>query len=247
MSLHLRAISYQYPGAGLSALSAIDASFTQPLVAILGPNGAGKSTLLKILCTQVLPSSGQVYLDDEEVRGPTLARYRQHLGWMPQRLGILGGYTCEEFLRYVAWMRRVPLGKVEGLLTDALAVVNLESQANKQVKNLSGGMRQRLSLAQAIIAKPKVLLLDEPTVGLDPRERAEFRQFLRDLTSTCQVVISTHLVDDVASIAQQVLVLDRGRPVFSGTLAEFCPNSAGPASAEDVERAYLHLVPSSSN
>ena len=128
-------------------------------------------------------------------------------------------------------------------MSTSLEVVNLTDRSDAQVKALSGGMRQRLGLAQAIVGAPRLLLLDEPTVGLDPRERSEFRSHLVDLSSRCQVLVSTHLVDDVAALARQVLVLAEGRVAFAGSLERMCSRSN--PSASEVETSYLDLVPAS--
>lgn len=223
----------------------MSASFTAPVVAILGPNGAGKSTLLRILATQSMAGTGFFSVDGKPVtRGPALNEYRQRLGWMPQSLGMFGGYTCAEFLRYVAWMREVPARRLESAVDEALEKVHLSDRRDTRISVLSGGMRQRLGLAQAVVNTPTMLILDEPTVGLDPRERAEFRAYLRALSSDCQVVLSTHLVDDVAAVAGEVLVLGQGRVRFAGTLALMCGlGEASRLTAAEVEDAYLRLVP----
>ncbi len=239
--LKLQNLSFNYKRSRSPALSGVSAELSEPLVAVLGPNGAGKSTLFRVLATAATPSSGTFSLDGVDASGVGRAGYRRHLGWMPQQLGMFGAYTCAEFLRYIAWMRQVRVREIDAAVDAALAVVNLGDRATDQIRSLSGGMRQRIGLAQAIVADPKVLLLDEPTVGLDPRERAEFRHYLTELSARCQVILSTHLVDDVASLARQVLVLDRGVVAFTGSLNQMCGLER--PSPGDVERAYLDLVP----
>lgn len=245
VNFSLDRLSFTYRGSRADALSQVSASFTAPVVAILGPNGAGKSTLLRILATQTTAGGGLFSVDGQPVvPGAALADHRRRLGWMPQSLGMFGGYTCAEFLRYVAWMREVPTGRLESAVDEALEKVHLNNRRDTRIHALSGGMRQRVGLAQAVVNKPTMLILDEPTVGLDPRERAEFRAYLRVLSSGCQVVLSTHLVDDVAAVADEVLVLDQGRVRFAGTLAIMCGSrEKSRLTATDVEDAYLRLVP----
>ena len=172
--LDLQNVSFSYRRSHSPALTSVSAELHEPLVAVLGPNGAGKSTLFRVLATAAAPSSGTFLLDGVDATGAGRAAYRRRLGWMPQQLGMFGAYTCAEFLRYVAWMRQVRLRDIDSAVDTALAVVNLGGRAGDRIRELSGGMRQRLGLAQAVVAGPEVLLLDEPTVGLDPRERLSF-------------------------------------------------------------------------
>lgn len=245
MPVRLIDVGYSYAHAKNPALVNVTADLSEPLVAVLGPNGAGKSTLLRILATQVRARTGFIEVDGRRIGGNDLRAYRERLGWMPQQLGMFGGYTCAEFLRYIAWMKRVAAKNLEPAVAEALSTVNLSAESERPIKALFGGMRQRLGLAQAILASPRLLILDEPTVGLDPRERAEFRAHLRHVSTRCQILLSTHLVDDVASLADEVLVLDRGHVAFTGPLSAMCAGRSRP-TAVDVEAAYLDLVPAGS-
>ena len=244
MTVVLEGLSFSY--GRRVALDNVSAVCADSIVAILGPNGAGKSTLLRILASQSRPESGTFSVNDLDTATPRAKlAYRRKLGWMPQSLGMFGGYTCQELLRYVAWMREVPAAQVELAVADALELVNLTSQRAQKIKTLSGGMRQRVGLAQSVVNRPTTLILDEPTVGLDPRERSDFRQYLRRLSGSTQILLSTHLVDDVAALASEVLVLADGRVKFTGSIYDFAgTGESRTVTAGEVEAAYLKIMPS---
>lgn len=241
--LELHDLSYRYRR-GAQALHGVSCSLASPSVAVLGPNGAGKSTLLRLLTTATTPQEGRfsaVGWSSGDADG--LRDYRRSLGVMPQALNIFRGYSCEEFLHYVAWLREVPVQDARAQVEHALHAVDLLERRHDPVKQLSGGMRQRLGLAQALVNQPRMLVLDEPTVGLDPRQRSEFRTYLRRLLPETMVVLATHLVEDVAAIAEEVLVLDAGRVRFAGPLQALCVDREGAdVTGSDVEAAYLQLV-----
>lgn len=225
---------------GQVALDGLSAELPGRRLAVLGPNGAGKSTLLGLLSTSLVLQSGSVRVNGHDLADPGERRqHRERLGVLPQAMGLPGGYTCRQFLQYVAWMRQVPTGQLDPAVDRALEAVDLAERADSKIKTLSGGMRQRLGLAQALVNDPALVVLDEPTVGLDPRQRVELRTYLRRLDRP--LVVATHLVDDVAALADDVLVVEQGRALFAGPLTVFCEGR--PATAETVEQAYLALVP----
>lgn len=246
-SLSLHDLGFAY-GRGPRVLDRVTCTFHSRAIAVLGPNGAGKSTLLKILTTAVEPDEG-TFAAGGFSRGTSveeLRAYRQRLGYMPQTLRILGGYSCAEFLRYVAWLREVDSGEVEANVEDALKAVNLYDRRDQRVKALSGGMQQRVGLAQAIVNRPRFLVLDEPTVGLDPRQRAEFRTYLAALPQETTILLATHLVDDVSAVADDVLILDGGSLAFAGSIQELCATTNERPTGQEVEAAYLKLLAGSS-
>lgn len=242
-ALALNDLSYSYDES-TRALRDLRADFTSNAIAVLGPNGAGKSTLLSLLSTSRSGYTGSFTVSGLNCRDKgDLRLYRRSLGFMPQRLHMYPGYSCAELLRYVAWMRQVPRRERETMIDRALRIVDLVDQRDVATKRLSGGMRQRLGLAQALVNRPKVVFLDEPTVGLDPQQRFQFRQYLRALTEESTVVLATHLVEDVAAFAREVLLIDAGRVRFAGTLQAMCGADAGTEiTSRQVEQSYLQLV-----
>jgi len=229
---------------GPRALSGVSARFTASTVSVLGPNGAGKSTLLNVLATALPVQDGSFGVAGlHSTTAGDITRLRGVLGVVPQQLGLYPGFTCAEFVRYVAWLRRVPGRLVEARVTAALAEVDLLPRRDERISRLSGGMKQRLALAQALVNDPRVLILDEPTVGLDPQQRHLYRTHLHAAAAHATVVYSTHLVEDVAALGGDVLVLAEGRVLFAGSVRGLCripdPDAiTGPA----VEAGYLKLL-----
>lgn len=222
---------------GRVALDHLTVQLTGRVVGLLGPNGAGKSTLIRLLATLLTVQTGTITVDGSSLGTREGARVvRARLGYVPQQMTLPAGYTAEEFLAYAAWMRRMPAPAPA--ISLALQRVGLTDRRRSKIKTLSGGMRQRLCIAQAVVHQPALLVVDEPSVGLDPQQRAALRALLRGLD--CQVVLATHLVDDIAGVTDQVVILDQGRAVFSGTTQQLC--SAGAVTAEAVEAAYLDRV-----
>lgn len=242
-ALSLNDLSFSYDESN-RALSELRAEFRTNAIAVLGPNGAGKSTLLSLLSTSRSGYAGSFTVSGLNCRDKAdLRLYRRSLGFMPQRVQMYSGYTCAELLRYVAWMRQVPRADREARIDRALQIVDLGEKRDVAIKRLSGGMHQRLGLAQALVNRPKVVFLDEPTVGLDPQQRFQFRQYLRVLTEESTVVLATHLVEDVAAFAEEVLLIDAGRVRYAGTLQAMCGADAGAEiTSRQVEQSYLQLV-----
>ncbi len=207
------------------------------VLAVLGENGAGKTTLLRLLCSQSVPGSGWLEVAGWDSRNRRGVRdYRARLGVVPQRLDLASSFTCEDVLRYACWLKRVPTARSRDVVATSLARFNLSDRARSKVSTLSGGMRQRLVLAQAVVNDPDVVVLDEPTVGLDPKQRVELRGYLAEMSQSCLVVLATHLVEDVAALADHVLMLEDGRVGHWGDLRSFC-ESAGVAVAEGATGA----------
>lgn len=211
MKLELRDICKSY-GKNL-ALQGVSATLEDGVYGLLGPNGAGKTTLLGIL-TGILPSSpGTILVDGCDVR--ELGRnYFDLIGYMPQYSQFYGNFTVTEFLSYMCQVKGVK--DAPSRIEEVLVLVNLYDQRKKRVEALSGGMRQRLGIAQAIVNNPKLLVLDEPTAGLDPGERVRFRNLLSKLAGGRIILLATHIVSDVACIAREILLLQRGQLVMQG-------------------------------
>jgi ABC-2 type transport system ATP-binding protein len=212
---------------------------------LLGPNGAGKTSLLRMLATVIPPSSGRLRLlgRDPGAYGPR-KEIRRRLGYLPQNLGYYPGFTVVEFVEYFALLKDMPAGRVPGAVATAVERVDLGDKARAKLRALSGGMLRRVGIAQAIVNQPELLLLDEPTAGLDPEQRVAFRALLRDLGQRATVIVSTHLVEDVGAACSQVALMDQGKLVFHGTPVELTARAEGTAAGGDapLERGYSAVL-----
>ncbi|QOR48398.1 ATP-binding cassette domain-containing protein [Trueperella pecoris] len=207
------------------------------IVGLLGPNGAGKSTLIKTLIAQYPPRSGNLHVRGTDVHDKKAVRaLRQQLGYLPQNHQADRSFTAHEFVSYALWMREYDNALIASAASTALDKVGLTQDAHTKLSKFSGGMYQRAGIAAAIAGEPSIIVLDEPTAGLDPQQRAQFRQVLRSLTdSLC--ILSTHLVEDVHVLADTLLVLNDGIVTYCGP-TQF-PESA---SIEDLEAHYAALL-----
>jgi ABC-2 type transport system ATP-binding protein len=215
------------------------------VMGLLGPNGAGKTSLLRMLATVLPPTSGQLRLLDRDP-GQYKARreIRRRLGYLPQELGYYPGFTVAEFVEYFALLKEVPPARVPKAVAAAIEHVGLSDKARAKLRTLSGGMRRRVGIAQAIVNQPELLLLDEPTAGLDPEQRMAFRVVLRDLGQNATVIVSTHLVEDVGAACAEVALVDAGKIVFRGTPAELTARgeTLGAVGDAPLERGYTTVL-----
>jgi ABC-2 type transport system ATP-binding protein len=211
---------------------------------LLGPNGAGKTTLLRMMATVVPPTSGTVRLLGRDPGQYAERReIRRRLGYLPQSLGYYPGFTVVEFVEYFALLKEMPAQRVPTAVAAAVERVDLGAKAKAKLKTLSGGMLRRVGIAQAIVNEPELLLLDEPTAGLDPEQRVSLRTLLRDLGQNASVVVSTHLVEDVGAACTEVAMMDQGRIVFRGTPAELTERGeAHGAGDAPLERGYSAVL-----
>jgi len=211
MRLTIEGLGKRYRG-GNWGLRGVDLELAPGVVGLLGPNGAGKSTLLRILATISKPTEGRVLWNGEDVvRAPE--PLRRVLGYLPQDFGVYPNLTAREFLAYIAAAKGVPAAAARERIETLLDVVALHDDANRPLGGFSGGMRQRVGIAQALLADPQLLIVDEPTTGLDPEERVRFRNLLSDLSGERIVILSTHIVPDVESVATDLVAIDRGRRI----------------------------------
>lgn len=211
---------------------------------LLGPNGAGKTTLLRTLATIIAPTGGTLRaLSYDPSQHAQRRELRRRLGYLPQTLGYYPNFTVYEFVEYFALLKEVPPARVSTAVAQAIERVELGPQARSKLKSLSGGMLRRVGIAQAIVNNPELLLLDEPTAGLDPEQRVSFRALMREIGTHATVLVSTHLVEDVGAACSSVALLDSGRIVFKGTPDELRERGAG-ASAGDsaLERGYTSAL-----
>ena len=222
------------------AVDGLDLALGNGVHGLLGPNGAGKTTLVRALATVLRPSGGTLDL----LGNPGLREVRRQIGYLPQEFGFYRRFTVREFVEYLAWLKEMPKNEVPGAVQRAIDRVGLTDRADHRMKTLSGGMRRRAGIAQAIVNDPRILLLDEPTAGLDPDQRIAFRALLRGLAADTCVLVSTHLVEDVAAACTDVLLLDEGRLVFRGTPADLLAAGRDEGDEEDSrsERGYSAIM-----
>lgn len=208
------------------AVDQVSARLRPGVYGLLGANGAGKTTLMRMLCGILEPTSGEVFLDGKSIEDLG-AEYRNVLGYLPQEFGYYPNDTAEEFLLYLSALKGVPRQIAKRRVAELLEMVDLKGVSSKKLKTFSGGMKQRIGIAQALLNKPEVLILDEPTAGLDPRERVRFRNLLSDYGANKIVILSTHIVSDIEAIADEVLLMKKGAFVQQGTVQELMEKAAG--------------------
>jgi ABC-2 type transport system ATP-binding protein len=211
---------------------------------LLGPNGAGKTSLLRMLATVLPPSSGEMALLGRDPRASAARReIRRRLGYLPQNLGYYPSFTVVEFIEYFALLKEMPVAAVPRAVAAAVERVDLGPKAKAKLRTLSGGMLRRVGIAQAIVNNPDLLLLDEPTAGLDPEQRVQFRSLLRGLGESSTVIVSTHLVEDVGAACSEVALMSAGKIVFRGTPDELTVRGEGHSVGDaPLERGYSAVL-----
>ena len=190
------------------------------MLGLVGNNGAGKTTLMRMLCAVLESTSGEVLLDGKEVTSMG-ADYRNVLGYLPQDFGYYPNYTAVEFLMYIAALKGIPKNVAKKRVTELLEVVDLSHVANKKVKTFSGGMKQRVGIAQAIVHNPPFVVLDEPTNGLDPNQIVEIRNLIKEIAEDHSVLLSTHILSEVQATCNDIRMIEHGKVVFSGSMKDF--------------------------
>jgi ABC-2 type transport system ATP-binding protein len=228
----------------VTAVAGVDLRTGPGVFGLLGPNGAGKTSLLRMMATAVPPSAGRLRLlgRDPGRYGPC-REIRRRLGYLPQNPGFYPGFTVTEFVEYFALLKEVPPARIRAAVATAIDRVELGDRRKARLRTLSGGMLRRAGIAQAIVNEPELLLLDEPTAGLDPQQRVTFRALLRDLGQRATVVVSTHLVEDVAAACADVALMDRGRIVFQGTPDALAARAGGQEPGDTpMERGYSAVL-----
>jgi ABC-type multidrug transport system ATPase subunit len=206
--LTVESVHYRYPN-GHEAVSGIDLRMGPGILGLLGPNGAGKSTLMRILATITQPTAGRVLWNDTEIaRQPDALR--EVLGYLPQDFGVYPHLNAIEFLEYLAAVKGVSAGAARTRIRQLLELVNLTGAAKRPLGGYSGGMRQRIGIAQALLNDPQLLIVDEPTAGLDPEERVRFRNLLSELSGERIVILSTHIVSDIEAVATSIAIMEQG-------------------------------------
>ena len=214
MEINIQTVGMTYPN-GKQALKGLSLDLRSPsLVGLLGPNGAGKSTLMKLLVAALLPTTGSILVDGQPLTRVE-RQLKARLGYLPQDFGLFDELTVEQFLDYMAALKG--LRGPRAVIRQVIRSVNLEEKARAKIRTLSGGQRQRVGIAQALLGDPELLILDEPTVGLDPEERIHFRNLFSQTAQDRLVLLSTHIIEDIQSVCGQLVVINRGQVLFSGT------------------------------
>ena len=226
-SISLRGVSRRFGAAW--ALADIDLDLTPGVTGLLGPNGAGKTTLLRLFATALPPTKGQLSVLGLDPSVPAQRTgIRRRLGYLPQEIGFPRGFSAFAFVDYIALLKEwTQPATRHAEVRRVLNLVGLSGISAKRIRALSGGQRRRLALAQALLGSPPVLILDEPTTGIDPEQRATLRGVLAELARTSTVVLSTHQTEDVAALCERVIVLDRGRVRYDGKVTELVGRAAG--------------------
>lgn len=256
MEITMKHVSLTYPG-GRKALQDLSLPLRSPgLTGLLGPNGSGKSTLIKLLSAALAPDSGTILADGRPL--PEQGDYlKSRLGCLPQEFGLFDELTVFQFLDYMAALKGLPCRKTA--VQKAIAAVRLGERAGSRISTLSGGQRQRVGIAQALLGEPPFLIFDEPTVGLDPEERLQFRNQFSRLAKGRLVLLSTHIIEDVQAVCSRLIILREGKILFSGTpdgLIQTVSESGIPfpkaekepgaerifPAAPTLEEAYLRLI-----
>ena len=225
MELIIDRLSKQYKNK--IAVDRISLTLHQGVYGLLGANGAGKTTLMRMLCGILRPTSGTVMFENMDV---STVDYRKELGYLPQDFGYYPNFTGRDFLMYMAVLKGMTKSRAQKRCAKLLDEVGLKEMGDKKIKTYSGGMKQRLGIAQALLSHPRILILDEPTAGLDPKERVRFRDMIAALGKESIVILSTHIVSDIEHIADRILLMKDGQIIFNGTQEEI---------GEDLEEFYL--------
>lgn len=238
--LILKNLSKTYPN-DVKALDDVSIEIKSGMFGLLGPNGAGKSSLMRTIATLQEADSGSIYFDELNVLDNT-KEFRQSLGYLPQEFGVYPRITAEQLLDHIATLKGISIkNERKELVKYLLQKVNLYDKRNKNVKGFSGGMKQRIGIAQSLIGNPKVLIVDEPTAGLDPGERNRFYDLLSDVGDDVIVILSTHIVDDVRELCTQMAIMNFGQIVFSGAPDDGINALKGKVFEKQITKSELDL------
>lgn len=247
MKLIIEKVSQKY--GDFYALSDFNAEFTEGVYGLLGPNGAGKTTLMNLLTDNLKRTTGSIRLDDRDIL-ELGEGYRCLVGYMPQQQGFYEQFSATEFLVYIGRLKGLKGKKLYGQIDTLLKKVNLYEFRHKAVGKFSGGMRQRVLLAQALLGEPRIIILDEPTAGLDPKERINIRNLIADIAKDRIVFIATHIVSDIECIANEVLLMKSGRVIKKDSperLIESVHGKVGKDKGINLEDVYMYYIESDEN
>ena len=224
MELILEGLTKQY--SKTVAVDHVDLKLNKGVIGLLGANGSGKTTMMKMICGILPPTTGHVYYDGQEIL-KNYDSYVTNLGYMPQHLGFYPSFTIQEFLEYMSVVKGLKKEFYKKKIDELLIKLNLEDKRKAKIKSLSGGMLRRVGIAQALLNEPKILILDEPTAGLDPKERIGIRNYIAELSRDKIILFATHVVSDIECIADKVLLLKDGEIIATGTPSQLIENMQG--------------------
>lgn len=214
--LDITDLTKQYTKKAPPALQEFSYSFADGVYGLLGPNGAGKSTLINLIVGNLLPDKGEILYEGKQIR-ELGSSYRSIIGYMPQQQQLYEGFTIKRFLFYFAALKGLVKAEAGERICSLLEVVGLTDVAGKRLGSLSGGMKQRVLIAQALLNDPKILILDEPTAGLDPKERMNIRNFIYSIAGDKTIILATHVISDIELIARELIFLREGKQLLCGT------------------------------
>lgn len=233
--LTLRCITKKYKDK--TALNDVSLELDRGIYGLLGPNGAGKSTLMNIVTGNIRPTEGKVLWDGADIR-ELGGRFRSLIGYAPQQQGLYDSFSGRRFLSYMAALKGIPKKEVSGEIERVLSYVNLQEAADRTISSYSGGMKQRILIAQAILGDPKLIVLDEPTAGLDPKERVRIREQIKALAGDKIILVSTHVVSDITPIAKEILLIRSGNVIDRDTVESLCRKYG---ESRNLEEVYMHI------
>lgn len=241
MKLEIKNLSKTYVKGKPKSLDNLSTEFTSGVYGILGPNGAGKSTLMNIIADNIKADSGEVLYNGENII--KLGKdFRNILGYMPQQQGIYKSFTGRRFLWYMASLKGIPKKDAKERIENVLNLVNLKEHADKKLGAYSGGMKQRILIAQALLNDPEVLLLDEPTAGLDPMERIRIRNFISEIAINKIVIITTHIVSDIQYISKEILLMNKGKLLLKDNPDTIVESMQGKVFEAKIQENQLNKV-----
>ena len=220
-----------------TALNDVSLELDPGIYGLLGPNGAGKSTLMNIITGNIRPTEGKVLWDGADIR-ELGGRFRSLIGYAPQQQGLYNSFSGRRFLSYMAALKGIPKKEVSSEIERVLSYVNLQEAADRAVGGYSGGMKHRILIAQAILGEPKLIVLDEPTAGLDPKERVRIREQIKELSGDKIILVSTHVVSDITPIAKEILLIRSGNVIDRDTVESLCRKYG---ESRDLEEVYMHI------
>lgn len=224
MRLTLERLSKQFKNR--IAVENVNAELTEGIYGFLGANGAGKTTLMQMICGIIAPTAGEVKVNGKN-NTEMGEEFRDLLGYLPQEFGYTPGFTAEDFMLYIASVKGLDPRYAKRRTRELMELVSLEGDMKRKIRTFSGGMKRRLGIAQALLNDPKILIMDEPTAGLDPKERAYFRNVIAEMAQDKIIIISTHIVSDIEYISDQVIIMKKGRFLLQGTTEELTAEADG--------------------